>query len=168
MKYFLMGLFMTINSMASETSTFNILPGKLHKGGFLTATPQVETNSENILVDFNYEIKKKDLVPVPSQYLKGNYQQKLPAIFLDERGYLELEKSKSMHIDDATVFHMGRTNLNGLNDAHLIRIVTDNKKSEMLLTYHPTTQAQGWDHITLTLHTDLPLLNDYVIEGKLR
>ena len=168
MKFILFCLIFSFNSWATETSHFNVLPGQLHKGGFLDATPSSISNTDQMIINIVYEIKKKTLVPVPNQFLKGTYEQKLPAIFLDERGYLELEKVKSMRIDEASVVHLGRTSVGTLNDAHLIQILPDNKKSEMILTYHPTTNALGWDHIKLILHTDLPILGDYVIEGKLQ
>ena len=72
-----------------------------------------------------------------------------------------------MRIDEASVVHLGRTTIGTFSDAHLIQILPDNKKSEMILTYHPTTNALGWDSIKLILHTNLPILGDYVIEGKL-
>jgi len=59
-------------------------------------------------------------------------------------------------------------NLNGMNDAHLIQILPHNKKSEMTLVYHPTVSGLGWDQLKLILHTNLPLLGDYLIEGKLK
>ena len=167
LKFILLSLFLSFNTWATEISHFNVLPGKLHKGGFLDATPSSIENSDQMLINIVYEIKKKTLVPVPNQFLKGTYEQKLPAIFLDERGYLELEKVKSMRIDEASVVHLGRTTIGTFSDAHLIQILPDNKKSEMILTYHPTTNALGWDSIKLILHTDLPILGDYVIEGKL-
>ncbi len=168
MKFILFCLFLSFNTWATETSHFNVLAGKLHKGGFLDATPTSIENSYQMLINIVYEIKKKTLVPVPNHFLKGTYEQKLPDIFLDERGYLELEKVKSMRIDEASVIHLGRTTIATFNDAHLIQILPDNKKSEMILTYHPTTNALGWDSIKLILHTDLPILGDYVIEGKLQ
>ncbi len=166
MKLLLILCVASLSLFAAESSQFDILPGKLHKGGFLSAISKIQPNSDQILIDMVYEIKKKDLVPVPSHFLKGTYGQKLPSIFLDERGYLELEKVKSMRLEEAKVVYLGRVSLGTLNDAHRIHIIPDNKKSEMFLTYHPTAPGLGWDQLKLVLHTNLPILGDYVIEGK--
>ena len=168
MKCLILSLFMSLNAMATESSTFKILPGKLHKGGSLVATQNQTDHADEMVIDMSYQITKKDFVPVPSQYLKGTYQQKLPALFQDERGYLDLERAKSMRIQDANVMHLGRTTLGQFHDAHLIKILPDNKKSEILITYHPSIEGLGWDNLKLTLHTDLPLLNDYRLEGQLK
>ena len=87
-------------------------------------------------------------------------------MFLDERGYLELEQLKSMKIEEATVHYKGRTNYRDFQDAHLIQILPDNKKSEIFLVYHPQAPGLGWDNIKLILHTGVPLLENYTLEGK--
>jgi hypothetical protein len=167
MKVLFLSLFVFFQASASELSTFDILPGKLHKGGVLTASGFPDANGVNMNVSVVYEIRKRDLVPVPSQYLKGTYDQKLPAQFLTEQGYLDLEKSKSIHLEDASVEHLGRVAIGSLSDAHLIHIIPDNHRSEMFLVYHPSIAGLGWDQLKLVLHTEIPLLRDYVIEGKL-
>jgi len=166
MKYFILALFYMVGAMASDQSKFEILPGKLHKGGNLLATLENGSSTEEVIINLKYEIIKKGLVPVSNEYLKGVYKQNLPAMFLDERGYLELEHTKSMKIKDATVWHKGRTKYLDLNDAHLIQILPDNKKSEMTLIYHPQAPGLGWDHVKIILHTGVPLLDNYVLEGK--
>ena len=166
MKLLFVVLFMMVGAMANETTSFDILPGKLHKGGFLVAAPEMIANTETVLIKLNYEITKKGFVPVPSEFLKGSYDQKLPAMFLDERGYLELEKQKSMRIDEASVVYLGRTSYRGMNDAHYIKILPNNKKSEIFLVYHPTAPGLGWDQVKLVLHTGIPMLEDYVLEGR--
>jgi hypothetical protein len=165
MKSLLIALFFAVGVMANEHSDFEILPGKLHKGGSLLAKAQT-MNEDYVHIHLNYEIFKKGLVPVPSEYLKGIYKQKLPAIFLDERGYLELEQLKSMKIEEATVYYKGRTKYRDLHDAHLIQILPDNKKSEIFLVYHPQAPGLGWDNIKVILHTGVPLLENYMLEGK--
>ena len=165
MKSLLMALLFAAGVMANEHSKFEILPGKLHKGGSLVA--KAESINENyVLINLNYEIFKKGLVPVPSEYLKGVYKQKLPAIFLDERGYLELEQLKSMKIEESTVYYKGRTKYRDFQDAHLIQILPDNKKSEIFLVYHPQAPGLGWDNIKVILHTGILLLENYMLEGK--
>ena len=75
MKCLILSLFMSLNAMASESSTFNILPGKLHKGGSLVATQNPSDHADEMSIDMSYQITKKDFVPVPTQYLKGSYQR---------------------------------------------------------------------------------------------
>ena len=168
MKTLIFALLFTVGAMASEKTTFDILPGKLHKGGFLTAEPELMPHSDSMMIQMKYEILKKGIVPVPSEFLKGTYEQKLPSKFLDERGYLELEKNKSMKIDEATVKYLGRTDYRGQNDAYYVQIIPDNRKSEIFLVYHPTAPGLGWDKVRLVLHTGLPMLDDYVLEGRSR
>ncbi len=168
MKTLIFALLFTVGAMASEMTTFDILPGKLHKGGFLTAEPEMIPNTDSMIIEMKYEILKKGLVPVPSEFLKGSYEQKLPAIFLDERGYLELEKKGSMKIDEATVKHLGKAEYRGMDDAHYVQIIPDNHKSEIFLVYHPAAPGLGWDKVKLVLHTGLPMLDDYVLEGRSR
>ena len=160
-------LALSASAVASLPSTFDILPGSLHRGGVLTALPQSQSGND-VLISMAYEIFKKTLVPVPSSFLRGTYDQKLPASFLSEHGYLELEKVKSLHIDEAVVEHLGRVNVRNLRQAHAIHIIPDNHRSEMFLIYHPGLPGLGWDQLKLILHTEVPLLGDYVIEGSLR
>jgi hypothetical protein len=158
-------LLFTFNLYATETSLFDILPGKFHKGGYLIAEPSV-INNEEVKIKMNYEIYKKGYVPVPSEYLKGVYEQNLPAMFMDERGYLELEKLKEINLSDAKIVHLGRVVYGEYNDAHHVHIIPHNKKSEMYLVYHTNNIGLGWDQLKLIIHTPIPLLKSYLIRGK--
>ena len=155
-----------MNVFASEPSTFDILPGKLHKGGSLIAEAIPTQAKETINIKMDYEIIKRGYVPVPSHYLKGVHYQPLDSKFLDESGYLELETLGSMDIGEAKILHLGRIQYNEHSDAHYIHILPHNGKSELFLVYHPTIQGLGWDNLRLILHTDAPILRDYLIEGK--
>ncbi|MBU6154253.1 MAG: hypothetical protein KGP28_08110 [Bdellovibrionales bacterium] len=152
----------------SRNASFEISPGKLHKGGSLTAQTLASEDPGVIKIRFEYEIQKKSLVPVPSAYLSGVYDQSLPAGFLEENGYLELEQAGAIETDDATIIHQGRVPHRNLSNAHLIQILPKNGRSEVHLVYHPSIPGFGWDEIKLILHTGIPLLGDYWIEGTLR
>jgi hypothetical protein len=120
-----------------------------------------------IRISIDYEIVKKNLVPVPSTYLSGNYTQVLPEEFLKEEGYLSLEESGAIETEEATIIHQGRVPYRNLNNAHLIQIIPNNGKSEIHLVYHPSIPGLGWDEVKLILHTGIPLLGNYWIEGSL-
>jgi hypothetical protein len=165
-------LFAPVDSNATKTldpsvSVFGILPGKLHKGGTLTATPSETDIPGMIRILIDYEITKKTLVPVPSAYLTGNYAQVLPEEFLKEDGYLALEQAGAIEAQDSTVIHQGRVPFRNLGNAHLIQIIPNNGKFEIHLVYHPSIPGLGWDEVKLILHTGIPLLGNYWIEGTL-
>ena len=155
-------------ALALPASTYEIVPGKLHKGGSLVATPDSEAVPGTTTISIEYEIIRKNLVPIPNSYLRGTYEQSLPSEFLEEAGYLELETLGALEVDGATLVHQGRIPLRNLSDAHSIQIIPDNGKSEIFLLYHPSLPGLGWDQIKLVLHTNLPILGDYLIEGLLR
>ncbi len=150
-----------------STSTFAILPGKLHKGGQLTATASESDIPGMIRIKVEYEITKKNIVPVPSGYLSGTYEQLLPEEFLKEEGYLELEEVGAIEAEGATIIHQGRIPDRTHADAHLIQIIPDNGKYEFHLVYHPGNPGLGWDQVKLILRTGIPLLGNYWIEGEL-
>jgi hypothetical protein len=165
-------LFAPVDSNATKTrdpsvSVFGILPGKLHKGGTLTATPSETDIPGMIRILIDYEITKKNLVPVPSAYLTGNYEQVLPEEFLKEDGYLALEQAGAIEAQDSTIIHQGRVPFRNLSNAHLIQIIPNNGKFEIHLVYHPSIPGLGWDEVKLILHTGIPLLGNYWIEGSL-
>jgi hypothetical protein len=165
MKWILLGLISMTTCFAVEPTYFDIIPGKYHKGGHLIVNAQSSNNPDLIVFKINYEIYKKGLILVPNEYLKGIYSQKLPASFLDERGYLELEQKKQIVLDDAKVVYLGRAQYKGFSDAHLIHILPHNKKSEIFLLYHPSNKGLGIDSARVILHTNAPGVWDYELRG---
>lgn len=167
MKIFILALALFSQlTFAYTKDQFKILRGKLHTGGSLTVeTGAVMNQGKDINLMFKYKINKKGLVPVPSEYLQGDYKQVMPVMFLDERGYIELSRVKKMKVPEATLIYLGKTQIGTLQNAHKVKIVADNKKSEIEITYHPHLDGMGWGYLKLTIFTPIPLLGDYVIEG---
>ncbi len=169
MKFLILCFLFSLTALAAiETLNFKIIPGKFHQGGkasaFLLSTDDVKNV---MLVKLDYEVYKKAMVPVPSEYLKGSVEQELPLIFIDERGFLKLEVDKKMDLPDATLVHMGRVKLGALDNAHQVRIIAKNGRSEIDVYFHPHLPELGWGKVRILLHTPIPLLRDYSLEALL-
>ena len=173
MKILFLSLLISILSFAGNFSEFEIQKGRLHKGGFMEASTDRLVTDNQISVSVKYEVDPVWwlALPVVEKYLVGTYIQKLPAKLLSEEGMLNLEKVKTINIFnargkvEAVVQHQGRISYNQVR-AHRIRIEPTNKKSEMYVTYHSSIDGLGWDDLKLIIHTPIPLLKSYVIEGK--
>lgn len=154
---------------ASDAMNFKIIPGKLHQGGKASAD-LLTTNKEKgvMVVKLAYEVYKKALVPVPDEYLKGSVDQELPLEFIDERGYLNLENSKTLELDDAILVHMGRSVVAGHGNGHHVRIKAKNGRSETDVYFHPHLPELGWGKVRLVLHTPIPMLKNYSMEAVLK
>jgi hypothetical protein len=166
---YLLVLLFTFNSFAIDAAFFDILPGKLHSGGYLRSDLlDINDAQQTMKVKLQYEVIKRPLVPVPNEYLKGEEVQVLPLEFLDERGYLELEIKGTRELVDAWLKHQGRVEIAGLKDIHFVKIIAKNGRSEIDVYFHPTVEELGWVFLRLTLHTEIPLLRHYALEAKLR
>jgi hypothetical protein len=145
---------------------FKITQGKLHTGGVLSVeTGQVINRGKDIILNFQYKINKKLLVPVPSEYLQGNYRQIVPVSFLDERGFIELSRVKRIKVPEGTMVYVGRVSYGNFRNAYKLKILADNKMSEIEIIYHPHQDGMGWAKLKLTIFTDIPMFNNYIIEG---
>jgi hypothetical protein len=165
---FLIVLFFTQLTFA-QTSSFIVLPGKLHKDGTLKATASsFDQTKDQFEVVLNYKIVARSLVPVDPKHLTGSYTQILPLSFLDERGFLELEIKKTMNIKDAIIKHLGRVDIKPYKDAHSIGIYPTNGKSKIFLSFHPLIQGLGWQNLVLILHLNVPFLSNYELKGNLK
>lgn len=166
---FLLSLLFSLSVWSAGPTHFKILPGKLHQGGKASADIiSTDTHKKVILVRLNYEVYKKTLVPVPDEYLKGSSDQELPLEFIDERGYLNLEQSKTRELEDAILIHLGRVSLGGHTNGHHVRIKAKNGRSETDVYYHPHLPELGWGKVRLVLHTPIPLLKNYAMEAVLK
>jgi hypothetical protein len=151
-----------------EVLNFKINPGKLHAGGKAAAKIESIDSAKGIMLAFlAYEVVKKPLVPVPDEYLKGTEKQELPLDFIDERGYLNLEAKGPLKLEDATVYHLGRTKIGSRTGVHHVKIVATNGRSMTEVFYHPEVPELGWVKVRLTLYTPIPLLKNYSIEAVL-
>lgn len=153
-------------ALAYTKDQFKILRGTLHTGGSLSVeTGKVINSGKDINLKFQYKINRKALVPVPKEYLQGDYKQVMPVMFLDERGYIELSRVKKIKVPEATLIYLGKTSIGSLKNAYKVKIAADNKRSEIEIIYHPHLDGMGWGKLKLTIFTDIPLLGNYVIEG---
>lgn len=145
---------------------YRIERGSLHTGGLVKSSIKEHQESGKVIINIQYNIKAKPFVPVPREYLSGNYEQVLPESFLDETTYLQLEVDKSMKIDEATVYHIGRADVGRYLNSHVIKIVADNGRSEMKVYYHPAISEMGWAKVIL-LVKNIPLIGNYTINAEL-
>lgn len=160
----LIGL-MTYN-LALGKANYKVAEGKLHKGG--KATVSILDNLNRYSLKMTYQLEKKKLVPVPEKHLSGETTIDLPLQFKDERGYLELEEKKEMNIEGAKLTYLGRTHINNLlKDAHRIMVHLKNGKGRIELVYHPNLDVAGWEKLTMTFISDIPLLNGYRVTCEL-
>lgn len=163
-------LLISVNSFAGvDMLEMKVLPGSLHKGGHLKAQVlSIDETAETMDVELEYEVIKKALVPVPSQYLQGRYVQALPLSFQDERGFIELERTGRLELKKAVVEFIERTTVKGHKDGYKVKITTKNGKSVLELYYHPTLQELGWGKIELLIRTGLPVVGNYTLQAELK
>lgn len=147
-------------------AAYIIHEGKLHKGG--TVHAEIVPDPNHFTVKVNYEIHKKMLVPVPSQYLKGEYTFELPSQFKDERGYLELESKNEIDTPKARVKFLKRTEVNGKKNGFLAEVLPNNGKSKITVAYHPDLPSLGWGRVEITLLIDFPGLNGYKLIAEIK
>lgn len=153
-----------INSVnASDKASYHILKGKLHSGGKAQILI-IENTDEKFVAKMNYEIRKKILVPVPEDALKGETVVALPPEFRDERGYLELEAKGTIDIEEAKLKFIKRVKWKNFQDAYQVLILPNNGKSKIEATYHPSVAAAGWGRVVVTFISKIPLLNGYQAE----
>jgi hypothetical protein len=159
--------FLMTAAFGAEKDHFEILPGRLHKGGTMDVRVlSIDPVAKTMVVFFEYKILKRQLAPIPSEFLKGDLTQELPLKYEDERGYLELEIKKSELVSNAILKHLGRVQFDGSQDAHKVSIEPNNGKSVIQLIYHRSLPGLGWNSIKLMLRTSLPGLKEYQVEAK--
>lgn len=163
--FFITMLFMSM-AHAVPKAHYNILAGKLHKGG--SAFTEVLPDTSKFTVRMGYQIEKKALAPVPSEYLKGEEIIDLPVQFKDERGYLELETKGTMSIPDGMIKFIKRTTIGDKKDAFLVVVLPKNGKSKIELVYHPELPSVGWGRMQVTFISKVPLLNGYEIAMQMK
>jgi hypothetical protein len=162
MKTFFTFLFLFSHCIAesAEIANYQIQEGKLHSGG--NARVEVlKSSEEKFVVNINYNIQKKILVPIPSDLLKGETSIELPVEFNDERGYMELETKGIMDLPKYTLNFVRRIKWSGKSDAYQVLILPKNGKSKIEAIYHPSVAAAGWSKMIMTFINKYPLFNGY-------
>lgn len=152
-------------SVFAKTS-YNITRGKLHRSGWINVQAIEQDNLANIKI--KYAINPQRFIPgFFKKYLKGDHIEKLPLEFMNETAYLELERTKSLEIKDAFVYHQGRVNYGRYTNAHKILIKAKNGKSEIIAYYHPLVADAGWVYIDLTIKK-IPVMSTYNLKAKIK
>ena len=159
-------LFFAQLSFAGNIAHYHIEKGKLHTGG--TASVEItESNANKFTTKLNYEIRKKILVPIPDDQLKGQMVLDLPPEFRTEIGYMELETKGVMDIGEATLKFVRKLTWNHLTNAYEILILPKNGKTKIEIFYHPTLPAAGWGEVDVTFISSVPVLNGYLVKMDL-
>lgn len=144
---------------------YRLLEGSLHQGG--TAAIELIENPGPFKIKITYQLTKKNFVPIPHHLLLGEVVLELPPIFKDETGFLELERKKQMDIGKALLTHLGRRDYYEYLNGHLIQVSLHNGRGEAQVFYHPSLPSPGWGELTITIKTDLPLLNRYTLIAQI-
>ena len=91
-----------------------------------------------------------------------------PKEFRTEKGYKNLEKKKKISIHKADLKFIKRADVGNLKDAYFFEVLPTNKKSKIEIIYHPTLPSVGWLEVDITFLSEIPVINGYELEAKLR
>lgn len=153
-------------AIASNSADYKVKPGKLHKKG--TVVVNILPDIEKYRVKMDFDVKKKDFVPVPEKLLKGTTIMEFPQQFRTEAGYKELEKQGKMEIRKAELRFVKRDDIGNLKDAYFFQVRPTNKKSKIDIIYHPDLPSVGWLSVDITFLSNIPVLDGYELEARLR
>lgn len=158
-------LFLISHAFAQSSADYKVLAGQLHKSGKVKVQILPETAKYKVQMDYN--VKKKDWVPVPSKLLKGKTVMEFPEEFRTETGYQNLEKQKSMQIPKAVLKFVKKADFGNLKNAYFIQVLPTNKKTKIDIIYHPSLPSVGWEKVQITFISKIPLLDGYELIAKL-
>jgi len=150
-----------------STITHDIESSKLIKKGHINInTTSLQTGE--VKIDMVYELHLRWFVPIDTQ--RGVLTQNLPEIYVQEQGYLELERMGVQVYKDVTLTHLGRWNVTTKGHTyqfcHKILVDKHNGEWSTIAYYHPTVASTGWVRLELTLK--IPTIGDYTIKSNLR
>lgn len=165
MKFVLTLLFLVPYAFAQPEANYKVLTGQFHKSGKVKVS--ILPVPEKFKVQMDYNVKKKDWVPVPSKLLQGKTVMEFPEEFRTEAGYKHLEETKSMQIPKAVLKFVKRADFGSLKNAYFIRVLPTNKKTKIDIVYHPSLPSVGWEKVQITFISKIPLLNGYELVAKL-
>ncbi len=156
-----------MSAHSATSADYKVKKGKLHEGGKVRVDILPET--EKFKVQMSYKIKKKKLVPVPEKLLKGDTVMEFPDEFRTEKGYKHLEEAKTMEIPKARLQFLKRVELpEQKTAAYLLKVLPNNKKTEIEILYHPKLPAVGWESVEITFISNIPLLDGYEVQAELK
>ncbi len=153
-------------ALAGNSANFKVKPGKLHRKGKVIVNILPDTEQFRVKLDFN--VKKKEFVPVPSKLLKGSTVMEFPKKFRTEAGYKELEKKKDMSIHKANLHFVKRADVGALKKAYFFEVRPTNKKSKIDIVYHPSLPSVGWLEVDITFLSEIPVLDGYELKAVLK
>ena len=107
MKVFLFTFLLSLPLLASNSADYKVKPGKLHKKGKVVVN--ILPDIEKYRVKMDYDVKKKDYVPVPEKLLRGTTIMEFPKQFRTEAGYKELEKKGKYRESEKRLLLPGKT-----------------------------------------------------------
>lgn len=162
---FLCSLFLPL-AMAANSANYKVKPGKLHRKGKVIVN--ILPDAEQYRVKMDFDVKKKDFVPVPGKLLRGSTVMEFPKKFRTEAGYKELEKKKSISIHKAELHFQKRADVGNLKDAYFFEVRPTNKKSKIDIIYHPSLPSVGWLEVDITFLSNIPVLDGYELEAVLK
>lgn len=151
---------------AQSNADYRVLAGKLHKSGSVKVS--ILPTPQKFKVQMDYDVKKKDWVPVPAKLLKGKSVMEFPEDFKTESGYQNLEKQKSMTIHKAILKFVKRADFGNLKNAYFLQVLPTNKRTKIDIVYHPSLPSVGWEKVKITFISKIPLLNGYVLVAELK
>ena len=166
MRFLFAALFISTYTFAQSSADYKVLAGKLHKSGSVKVS--ILPIPEKFKVQMDYDVKRKDWVPVPGKLLKGKTVMEFPEDFKTEVGYQNLEKQKSMNIPKAVLKFVKRADVGNLKNAYFLQVLPTNKKTKIDIVYHPDLPSVGWDNVKITFISNIPILNGYVLIAKLK
>lgn len=166
MRVLIFTLVFSLSAFASNTADYKVKPGKLHKKGKVVVN--ILPDIEKFRVKMDFDVKKKDYVPVPDKLLKGSTIMEFPKQFRTEAGYKELQKKGKLEIRKAELRFVKRENVGNLKDAYFFQVRPTNKKSKIDIVYHPDLPSVGWLSVDITFLSNIPVLDGYELEARLR
>lgn len=154
---------LTLPALAAD---YLIEPGKLHQKG--TAKIEILPSTTSLKAVMSYDLKAKDFVPVPKKFLKDKKTMEFPPEFRTVKGYQALEKAKTMQIHKAELKFVKRATSGNLKNAYFVDVLPTNKKSKISLIYHPSLPDTGWQEITITMISKIPVVDGYQLKAKIK
>lgn len=152
---------------AATSADYKIKKGKLHEGGKVHV--EILPVPHKFEVQMTFAVKKKKYVPVPEKLLKGETTMEFPEEFRTEKGYKHLEKAKTLEIPKAKLEFVRRIPMPNLKkEAYLLKVLPNNKKTEIEILYHPSLPSVGWEKVEITFISKIPLLDGYEVKAVLR
>lgn len=155
-----------MDATSATSADYKIKKGKLHEGGKVHV--EILPVKEQFKVQMTFAVKKKKFVPVPDKLLKGDTIMEFPDEFRSEKGYKHLEQAKMMEIPKAKLQFISRVDLPGqTKKAYLLKVLPNNKKTEIEILYHPKLPSVGWEKVEITFISKIPLLDGYEVKAQL-